>query len=151
MNLRTYTHARIGSRTSNATRRRRERGTQPSLCIGYGLPILVFLFRFLVRRQLHRNAFPIPNSSPPGIPSAIIQFFLQTTKAPLRDEGAGGGALVTPVGREVTSLAVVPRETVDPGLDENEAELGVLVLTVALEVLADGNGLRGNGEWPRST
>jgi hypothetical protein len=30
---------------------------------------------------------------------------------------------------------------VDTGLDENEAELGVLVLAVALEVLADGNGL----------
>lgn len=27
------------------------------------------------------------------------------------------------------------------GLDENKAELGVLVLTVALEVLADGDGL----------
>jgi hypothetical protein len=30
---------------------------------------------------------------------------------------------------------------VDTGLDENKAELGVLVLPVALEVLADGNGL----------
>lgn len=29
----------------------------------------------------------------------------------------------------------------DTGLDENEAELGVLVLAVALEVLADGHGL----------
>ena len=29
----------------------------------------------------------------------------------------------------------------DTGLDENQAELGVLVLAVALEVLADGNGL----------
>jgi len=30
---------------------------------------------------------------------------------------------------------------VDTGLDENEAELAVLVLAVALEVLADGDGL----------
>lgn len=30
----------------------------------------------------------------------------------------------------------------DTGLDENEAELGVLVLAVALEVLADGDGLQ---------
>jgi hypothetical protein len=30
---------------------------------------------------------------------------------------------------------------VDAGFDENEAELGVLVLAVALEVLADGDGL----------
>jgi len=29
----------------------------------------------------------------------------------------------------------------DPGLDENQAELGVLVLSVALKMLADGNGL----------
>lgn len=29
----------------------------------------------------------------------------------------------------------------DTGLDENEAELGVLVLSVALEVLADGHSL----------
>lgn len=29
----------------------------------------------------------------------------------------------------------------DPRLDENEAELGVLVVAVALEVLADGHGL----------
>lgn len=29
----------------------------------------------------------------------------------------------------------------DTRLDENEAELGVLVLAVALKVLADGNGL----------
>ena len=29
----------------------------------------------------------------------------------------------------------------DTGLDENEAELAVLVLAVGLEVLADGNGL----------
>jgi hypothetical protein len=32
---------------------------------------------------------------------------------------------------------------VDTGLDENEAELGVLVLAVALKVLADSDGLLG--------
>jgi hypothetical protein len=31
---------------------------------------------------------------------------------------------------------------VDTGLDQNEAELGVLVLAVALEVLADSDGLK---------
>jgi len=30
---------------------------------------------------------------------------------------------------------------VDTGLDENKAELGVLVLSVALEMLADGDSL----------
>jgi hypothetical protein len=32
---------------------------------------------------------------------------------------------------------------VDSRLDENEAELGVLVFAVTLEVLADGDGLQG--------
>ena len=32
----------------------------------------------------------------------------------------------------------------DTGLDENKTELGVLVLSVALKVLADGNGLKGS-------
>ena len=59
----------------------------------------------------------------------------------LRDEGAGSGALVSPGWWEGTDGLVVAGETVDTGLDENEAELAVLVLAVALEVLADGNGL----------
>jgi hypothetical protein len=42
---------------------------------------------------------------------------------------------------------------VDAGLDQNEAELGVLVLAVALEVLADSDGLESerlagsSGNW----
>lgn len=36
---------------------------------------------------------------------------------------------------------VVSGETVDTGLDQDEAELGVLVLAVGLQVLADGNRL----------
>ena len=59
----------------------------------------------------------------------------------LSDNGAGGGGLVLPGGREDTNGLVVAGETVDTGLDENEAELGVAVLAVALEVLADGDGL----------
>ena len=59
----------------------------------------------------------------------------------LRDQGGGGGRLVLPVGGQDTDGPVVTGETVDAGLDENEAELGVLVLAVALEVLADRNGL----------
>ena len=35
----------------------------------------------------------------------------------------------------------------DTGLDQNEAELGVLVLAVALKVLADGDGLDVTGWW----
>ena len=50
-------------------------------------------------------------------------------------------ALVSPGWWQHTDGLVVSREAVDAGLDENEAELGVLVLAVALEVLADGDGL----------
>jgi hypothetical protein len=32
---------------------------------------------------------------------------------------------------------------VDAGLDENQAEFGVLILAISLEVLADSNGLKG--------
>ena len=59
----------------------------------------------------------------------------------LCDEGGGGGGLVPPGRGEDTDGLVVTRQTVDTGLDENQAELGVLVLAVALEVLADGDGL----------
>ena len=55
--------------------------------------------------------------------------------------GACSCALVLPVGLQNTNGLVVSAETVDAGLDQNEAELGVLVLAVALEVLADGDGL----------
>ena len=40
-----------------------------------------------------------------------------------------------------TDGLVVSAETVDSGFDQDESELGVLVLAVALEVLADGDGL----------
>ena len=59
----------------------------------------------------------------------------------LGDHGRGGGGLVLPVGRELAGGAVVAGEAVDAALDEDEAELGVLVLAVALEVLADLDGL----------
>jgi len=59
----------------------------------------------------------------------------------LCDHGACSGALVLPVGLQNTDSLVVSAETVDSGLDENKAEFGVLVLSVALEVLADSDGL----------
>jgi hypothetical protein len=59
----------------------------------------------------------------------------------LCDHGAGSGALVSPGWWEDTDGLVVAGEAVDAGLDENEAELAVLVLAVALEVLADGDSL----------
>jgi hypothetical protein len=59
----------------------------------------------------------------------------------LRDHGGGGGRLISPGWWENTDSLVVAGQAVDAGLDENQAELGVLVLTVALKVLADGNSL----------
>jgi hypothetical protein len=59
----------------------------------------------------------------------------------LGDKGGGGGALVAPGGGQDTDGLVVAGQTVDTGLDQNQAELGVLVLAVALEVLADSDGL----------
>jgi hypothetical protein len=69
----------------------------------------------------------------------------------LCDHGAGGGTLVAPGGGEDTDGLVVTGQTVDTGLDENEAELGVLVLAVALKVLADSNGLVKCVNIPRAT
>lgn len=59
----------------------------------------------------------------------------------LCDESGGGGALVPPGRGKGTDGLVVTGETVDTGLDENEAELGVLVLAVDRQVLADGDSL----------
>lgn len=59
----------------------------------------------------------------------------------LSDEGGGGGALVLPGRGQDTDGLVVARKTVDTGLNQNEAELGVPVLTVPLKVLADGDSL----------
>jgi hypothetical protein len=39
---------------------------------------------------------------------------------------------------------------VDTGFDENKTELGVLVLSVALKMLADGNSLGLASQWEES-
>ena len=59
----------------------------------------------------------------------------------LSNKGRGGGALVPPGGRQDTDGLVVARQAVNARLDENQTELGVLVLAVALEVLADSDSL----------
>ena len=63
------------------------------------------------------------------------------TTGNLRHQRAGRRALVSPGRWQHTDGLVVSREAVDAGFDENEAELAVLVLAVALEVLTDGDGL----------
>ena len=54
----------------------------------------------------------------------------------LGHEGRGGRGLVLPGRGELLGRLVVTREAVNTALDENEAELGVLVAAVALQVLA---------------
>lgn len=90
--------------------------------------------------QVFRKSFPQLRDqgfhlSPPraAIPSQAFR--------PLCDNGAGGGRLVLPGRGQDADGLVVAGETVDTRLDKNEAELGVLVLAVALEVLADSDGL----------
>ena len=69
-------------------------------------------------------------------------FASNTIMSPSSHKRAGSRALVSPRRWQGADSLVVAGQTVDAGLDENEAELGVLVLAVALEVLADGDGLR---------
>lgn len=96
---------------------------------GYGSKCMFF----------HKNS---PNSGPWESSFPHLHNFLHHSTGALRDNGAGGGGLVLPGGREDTDSLVVTGQTVDTGLDENETELGVLVLAVALKVLADGDSLQ---------
>lgn len=64
-----------------------------------------------------------------------------TTDANLRNHGTGSGRLVLPVSRKLSCSSVVSSKSVDSGFDQNQSELGVLVLSVALQVLTDLNGL----------
>lgn len=59
----------------------------------------------------------------------------------LSHQGGSRGGLVLPVGGQLAVGAVVPGEAVDARLDENQAELGVLVAAVTLQVLAHRHGL----------
>lgn len=78
---------------------------------------------------------PVCSDSPPTL------FPTQHGSIRLGDQGAGRRRLVLPGGGKDTDGLVIASQAVDTGLDENEAELGVLVLAVALEVLADSDSL----------
>jgi hypothetical protein len=67
--------------------------------------------------------------------------FDANSKVRLSDDGAGSRGLVAPGRGEGTDGLVVASKAVNTGLDQNEAELAVLVLAVTLEVLADGDSL----------
>jgi hypothetical protein len=57
------------------------------------------------------------------------------------DESRGSSRIVLERRGDLLPRLVVASKTVDTGLNENEAELGILVLAVGLQVLADGDGL----------
>jgi len=97
-------------------------------------------FNHATHSGMSDNAFvlsPIMTSSlQTSWPRDLVLFTVR-----LCNEGAGGGTLVSPGWWKSTDGLVIAGETVDTGLDENETEFGVLVLAVALEMLADGDGL----------
>ena len=66
---------------------------------------------------------------------------MNVRKYDLCDEGGSSSTLVLPVGLKLTCTTVVSSQSVDTGLDENESELGVLVLSVGVHVFLDGNSL----------
>jgi hypothetical protein len=57
----------------------------------------------------------------------------------LSHHGGGSSGFVLPVSRKLTSGTVVPRKTVDAALNKNQTKLGVLILTIALQMLTHGN------------
>jgi hypothetical protein len=59
----------------------------------------------------------------------------------LSDERRSGGRVVFERRRNLLFRLVITSETMDPRLDKDKTELGVLVLPVGLEVLAHGNRL----------
>ena len=78
------------------------------------------------------------NETPEDI---IIQPDLIAEGPRLSDEGGGSRRVVLERRGDLLLGLVVAGETVNAGFDENEAELGVLVLAVGLEMLADGDSL----------
>ena len=69
----------------------------------------------------------------------IVNFAFVITR--LGDHGRSSCALVSPSTGQNTNRLVVSAKTVDSGFDKNETELAVLVFSVALEVLSDGDSL----------
>jgi hypothetical protein len=66
----------------------------------------------------------------------LISYFIH-----LGDQSGGVLGLVSPGGGEGLGDLEVTRETVDTGLNETEAVLGIEVLAVDVQVLTDGHGL----------
>ena len=57
------------------------------------------------------------------------------------DQGRRGVGVILEVGLNDLLGLVIPRQSVDSTLDENQAEFGVLVFSVDFQVFAHGDGL----------
>lgn len=66
---------------------------------------------------------------------------LKAVQKSLVDQSRGSGRLVLPVWWQHGDGSVVSGQSVDSGLDQNQSELGVLVLSVSLQVLSDRDSL----------
>eukprot|EP00177_Eucheuma_denticulatum_P007020 GFKZ01012770.1.p2 GENE.GFKZ01012770.1~~GFKZ01012770.1.p2 ORF type:complete len:111 (+),score=0.65 GFKZ01012770.1:508-840(+) len=64
---------------------------------------------------------------------------------PWAHDGAGGlvddSLTVFPVCRDALGPLVIPGQAMDAALDENESKFSVLILSIAIEMLANGDGL----------
>ena len=74
-------------------------------------------------------------------PQLHVKLYASQRVSNLCNHSAGSSALVSPGWWQDSDGLVVTRETMNSGLDKNKTELGVLVLSVALEMLAYSNGL----------
>jgi hypothetical protein len=77
---------------------------------------------------------PTPAPSPPTTRE-------QTSQRHLSDQSRGSSRIILERRWDLLLGLVVPGEAVDPGLDQDKTELGVLVFPVGLQVLADGDRL----------
>ena len=76
------------------------------------------------------------------MPLEIVHVLPESSRAQLGgNEGGSVLPLVLPGSGEGLDTTVVARQAVDTALDQDQAELGVLVVAVALQVLVHGDGL----------
>lgn len=75
-----------------------------------------------------------------AFPHRPHSFYLRS-QAHSRHQRTSRSALVPPGRWQDANTLVVAGQSVNAGFDENESELGILVFTIAFEMLADGDRL----------